>query len=130
MRLKLFVKTFGKAQFASFLGGMTDYGIMLLLTEVFGVYYVFSIAAGGTVGGIIMFAINRYWTFRATAVRKRSQVPRFIIVVLGSIMLKSSGTWLMTEFLHVDYRISRIIVDVMVAIGWNFTMQKLWVFRK
>ena len=114
---------------ASFAGGMSDYGIMLLLTEVFGVYYVLSIMIGGVVGGIIMYSINRYWTFKATSVKKRSQVPKFIIVVLGSIALKSSGTWLMTEFLHVDYRISRIIVDVVVAMGWNFTMQKLWVFK-
>lgn len=130
MRLKNLFKTFGKAQVSSFVGGMTDYAVMLLLTEVFGVYYVLSIVAGGVIGAVVNFSINRYWTFNATGERKREQLPRFVLVVAGSIALKSGGTWLMTEFLHLDYRISRIIVDGIVAIGWNFTMQKLWVFKK
>ena len=130
MRLKNLLKSFGKAQISSFVGGMTDYGFMLLLTEVFGVYYILSIIAGGMIGAVVNYSINRYWTFQATEERKRKQLLRFLTVVTGSIALKSGGTWLMTEFLRIDYRISRIIIDVIVAIGWNFTMQKLWVFKK
>jgi putative flippase GtrA len=123
-------KTFGKVQVSSSAGGMTDYGVMLLLTEFFNVYYVLSIVIGGLIGAVVNFSINRYWTFKATGNRKREQLPKFITVVVGSITLKSGGTWLMTEFLHLDYRISRIIVDGIVAICWNFTLQKLWVFKK
>jgi putative flippase GtrA len=123
-------KTLGKAQVSSFAGGMTDYGVMLVLTEFFNVYYLLSIVVGGLIGAVVNFSINRYWTFKATENRKREQLPKFITVVVGSISLKSGGTWLMTEFLHIDYRISRIIVDGIVAISWNFTLQKLWVFKK
>ena len=40
------------------------------------------------------------------------------------------GTYMMTEGLAVDYKISRIAVDLVVSLGYNFTLQRYWVFRK
>lgn len=37
---------------------------------------------------------------------------------------------MMTTLLSLDYKISRIIVDLIVSLGFNYTLQKLWVFRK
>lgn len=123
--------TFLKAQFSAFAGGIVDILTMIFCTEILGVHYTLSIALGGIVGALINFSINRNWTFRSATQGRRSldaQLLRFCIVVGGSILLKSAGTFGLTESLKMDYRLSRIIIDIAVSLGFNYTLQKHWVF--
>ncbi len=122
-------RIFFKAQLSAFFGGIADYLIMILLTEYAGIFYTYSIMISGALGAVVNFSLNRYWTFKSVDEKKRTQLARFIFVVLGSIALKSSGTYLITEYLNLDYRISRLCVDAVVSLGFNFTMQKYWVFK-
>lgn len=125
---------FGKAQVSAFIGGVTDYVIMVFVTEVFHVHYTISIAIGGIVGAVVNFSLNKGWTFRSKDVPYQSslfkQLFKFMLVVLNSILLKSSGTYLITTFLRFDYKISRLFVDLLVSVLFNFTLQKFWVFKK
>jgi putative flippase GtrA len=125
---------FGKAQVSAFIGGMTDYAIMLFLTEVFQVHYTVSIVIGGIIGAVVNFSLNNKWAFRSadTAYKNsmRKQLLRFVLVVINSIFMKSTGTYAITTFLKIDYKISRIITDLAVSIGFNYTLQRYWVFKK
>ncbi|WP_256004345.1 GtrA family protein [Pedobacter deserti] len=127
------ILVFAKAQFSAFAGGIIDYLVMLACTELLHIHYTISIAIGGIVGAVFNFSVNRYWTFNASEASKNpvgGQLLRFIFVVTGSILLKSSGTWLFTTYLHIDYKISRIIVDIIVSLGFNYVLQSYWVFKK
>ena len=128
---KIFV--FAKAQISAFIGGMTDYGIMVFFTEVFHVHYTISIAIGGVIGAVVNFSLNRRWTFHSKNLPYKNsinkQMIKFVLVVINSILLKSSGTYLVTTFLRIDYKISRIIVDLVVSIALNYNLQKYWVFK-
>ena len=124
------IYTFGKAQASAFTGGMFDYGVMILLTEFAHIHYTRSIIISGLLGAVVNFSLNRYWAFKKHDESYRRQLRRFIFVVAGSIALKSSGTYLLTELLHLDYKISRLCVDAVVSLGFNFTLQKYWVFKK
>lgn len=125
---------FSKAQLSAFVGGMTDYLFMILFTEVFHLHYTISIAIGGIIGAVVNFSLNKTWTFRSNNNAYKNSMPqqvlKFILVVLNSIFLKSSGTYLITTFFRLDYKISRIIVDLIVSIVFNYTLQKFWVFKK
>lgn len=125
---------FSKAQLSAFIGGVTDYFIMIFLTEVFHVHYTISIAIGGVIGAVINFSLNKTWTFRSkNKAYKNSwsqQLMRFILVVINSITLKSLGTYIITKFFKIDYKISRIIIDLFVSITFNYTLQRFWVFKK
>ncbi|MES2622123.1 MAG: GtrA family protein [Bacteroidota bacterium] len=123
------MKTFAKAQLSSLLGGAIDYLTMIFFTEIVGLFYTNSIIIGGTVGAIFNYSMNRKWTFEARSTRKRTQLPRFFLIVAGSIFLKTLGTYCLTNYGKMDYKISRIVVDLFVAIGFNFPMQKYWVFN-
>lgn len=129
---KLFV--FAKAQVSAFVGGIIDYLTMIFFTEIFHVHYTISICIGGVVGAIINFSLNKKWTFHSKDIpyknSMRKQLIKFILVVINSIFLKSSGTYLITTFLFVDYKISRLITDLIVSIAFNYHLQKYWVFKK
>jgi putative flippase GtrA len=129
---ELFV--FGKAQVSAFFGGMVDYCTMIFFTEYFGIHYTISIAIGGIVGAIVNFSLNRRWTFHTKGFTYNSsrirQMFRFLLVLLNSIVLKSSGTYIITTYLSTDYKISRIMVDLIVSIVFNYTLQRHWVFKK
>lgn len=125
---------FLKAQVSALIGGIVDYSSMIFFTEVFHVPYTISIAIGGVIGAVVNFSINNKWTFRANDLlyknSTRKQLLRFSAVVLNSIVLKSGGTYLLTTFLKLDYKISRIIIDLIVSLAFNYTLQKHWVFAK
>ena len=99
---------FIRAQLSAFIGGLVDFAVMLLLTELLGVFYVYSIVAGGLVGAVANFSINKFWTFENQESNAISQISKFSLVVLGSIFLKSGGTFLLTEGLDIQYWIARI----------------------
>jgi len=125
---------FGKAQVSAMMGGVVDYLIMIFFTEVFHVHYTISIAIGGIIGAVVNFTLNKTWSFRSRNLKYKSstkvQMFKFILVVLNSIVMKSSGTYFITTFLHLDYKISRIMVDLFVSIVFNYSLQKYWVFKK
>ena len=124
--------TFLQAQVAAFLGGITDYGLMILLTEVFKLHFTFSILISGTVGAVINFSINRLWVFKNQSGYSNhinSQLFKFALVVLGSISLKSFGTLILQKVFQIDYRIGRLITDLFVSYGFNYPLIKNWVFR-
>jgi len=128
------LNVFIKAQLSALLGGVVDYLIMVLLTEIFHLHYTISIAIGGVIGAIVNFSLNKKWTFYSKDIPYKNsmlaQLMKFVLVVLNSILLKASGTYLITTFLGFDYRISRIATDLFVSIVFNYTLQKLWVFGK
>lgn len=128
MRKQLFI-VFAKAQASAFTGGVIDYLTMLFATEVLGIHYTCSIAIGGVVGALVNFLINRYWTFHACRYPVGRQLFRFCLMVLGSILLKTLFTYTVTEFLQIDYRISRLYIELIVSWAFNFPLQKYWVFR-
>jgi putative flippase GtrA len=129
---ELFV--FGKAQVSAFFGGVVDYLVMIFFTEFFGIHYTISIAISGVVGAVVNFSLNRRWTFHAKELKynlsRVKQMSRFILVLLNSIVLKSSGTFFFTRYVGIDYKISRIITDLIVSLLFNYTLQRHWVFRK
>ena len=53
-----------------------------------------------------------------------------LLIVLGSVLLKSGGTYLITNLINLDYKISRIITDLIVSLAFNYTLQTYWVFNK
>nr|WP_315238725.1 GtrA family protein [uncultured Flavobacterium sp.] len=132
MLSKKSIYTFLQAQVAAFLGGITDYGLMILLTEVFKLHFTFSILISGTIGAIINFCINRFWVFKnqsGYSSHINSQLFKFALVVLGSISLKSFGTLIFQKVFQIDYRIGRLITDLFVSYAFNYPLIKNWVFK-
>jgi len=131
--MKKSVLIFGKAQVAAFSGGISDYAIMVALTEIFHIHYTYSILISGSLGAILNFSLNRKWAFQSDIKYRHSlknQAAKFALMIVGSVLLKSSGTFLVTNTFSTDYKISRVLVDLVVSYCFNFPLIKYWVFRK
>lgn len=120
---------FLKAQTSAFIGGMADYAIMIACTELLHIHYSISILISGILGAIVNFSINRSWTYKTGNAPVGAQILKFAAVVLGSVLLKSGGTYGLTHWLKVDYKITRILTDIVVSLGFNYTLQTYWVFK-
>ncbi|HOM63575.1 MAG TPA: GtrA family protein [Dysgonamonadaceae bacterium] len=128
------ILTFSKAQFSALAGGLLDYGTMIFVTEVFHIHYTIGIVIGGILGALVNFFLNKKWTFNSENESYQSSLPKqllkFTVTALNSIFLKSYGTFILTTVLVLDYKITRIMVDLIVSIFFNYTLQKQWVFKK
>lgn len=123
------LKVFLKSQFSGFIGGVIDFIVMLLMTEIFGWHYVNGIILGAIIGAIVNYYINRRWAFKAREEAVQSQLFKFFLVACGSLILKCLGTYSLTEYVAVDYRIARLIMDLMVSWCFNFVLMYFWVFK-
>jgi len=123
------LKEFLRAQLSAFAGGMCDLGIYVFCYKALELSAPFSNAIGGGLGAVANFSLNRYWTFatgRSSSVR--GQLWKFVVVVMGSILLKSAGVHLLVDLWGGHFLLSKLLVEIVVSLGFNFTMQKFWVF--
>lgn len=124
------LKEFLKAQLSAFVGGMTDLGIYSFCYKILSISAPVSNALSGSLGAVVNFVINRYWSFGNTKTSVGSQLWKFVIVVIGSITLKSIGIYYFVDLWKWHFILSKLIVEIVVSLGFNYTLQKYWVFKK
>ncbi len=122
--------SFLRAQLSAFLGGIVDFSIYTVCLQYFGFSAHGSNIVSGSLGAIINFTINRYWSFSSDTMPIGKQLWKFIIVVIGSITLKSTGIYFLVDILLLNPFVSKLFVELVVSLGFNFFLQKYWVFKK
>ena len=123
------MKFFLRAQSSAALATALDFAVFLLLFKVLGVYYVWATAVGASSGAFCNFLVNRYWAFRSSTDRISRQAVRYLLVALGSLFLNTWGLYLFTEWSGFDPFYGKIIVSIIVAWCFNYTLHRYWVFR-
>ncbi len=101
-----------------------------------------STAAGAILGGIVNCTINYSFTFHAKGQSKKAIAVKYFMVWIGSFLLNMYGTtacaflfsrwdWL-TEIGFKPtgiYAAARLFVSFIVSVGWNFVLQRWFVYR-
>ena len=121
--------TFIKANVASFSASALDYLVTVLLVSMFHLDAVVASVCGTICGGILNFIIGRNWVFKANTDKVHQQAFRYAVVWVGNLFLNAFGMWWMVKVLHVHYVISKLIVSLIVGFGYNYVLQKKFVFR-
>ena len=133
---------FLRAQLSAQMATIADFLVTILLVRLFDVYYVYATLAGAIYGGIINCIINYKWTFKSKG-KKTHVAVKFIIVWVCSIWLNTWGTYTLTESLAKIpwvrdtlsqyfgdfFIIPKVVVAVIVALFWNYNMQRFFVYR-
>jgi putative flippase GtrA len=105
-----------------------DLATLGALVELFGVDYRIATFVGTVVGCASNFTINRSWSFEATAGKPQHQLARFLPVQAGASALHTAGVWLLTDASHLPYLGSKVVVAVAVYLGWNYPLNRRFVF--
>ena len=121
---------FAKAQAASLAGTAVDFLVTIGCVEALHVWYLPATMLGNVAGGFTNFCLGRYLVFKVTNQNAQLQGFRYFIVWLGSLLLNAAGVYLFTQVVHANYVHSKILVSLLVGIGFNYFLQLHFVFRK
>lgn len=129
------VVQFGKAQVAALLSSLADFVCTAVTFGIVGTVAV-STLFGAMMGGIINCIINYCWTFSDSKGAKGRVAMRYLLVWIGSMTLNVNATVVVVKFFEIWFptsvstvTIARILVALLVAIAWNFPLQKFFVYR-
>ena len=137
-QVKRLILQFLEAQTSSLISTAVDFLITAVLVRFCGYWYVIATCLGSIGGGITNGIINYKWAFKGSEQRKRDITYRYILVWIGSLILNTAGTALVANIISHDGTAkafgtvmeSKTFVAVLVAIFWNFMMQKHFVYKK
>ncbi len=124
------MKTFLKANISSIIASFCDYLLTIIFKEFLQVDAVFASILGTIFGGIINFLIGRYWVFESLNAPLYHQGKRYIITWTGNLVLNALGVFLLIRYCGINYIIAKIATSLTVAIGYNYPIQKKYVFKK
>ncbi|MCB9652876.1 MAG: GtrA family protein [Deltaproteobacteria bacterium] len=108
---------------------LVDFVVVVLLVSLMGVRPYLGTAIGCVAGGITNYTINRLWAF-GSANERAPEVMRYTLVSATSAFLNSGGVAVMLFVPGLDYRIAWAIVRAAVFIGWNYPLQRDFVFNE
>jgi len=106
-----------------------DFSLFIILSDIFQIWYVLSTFISAFIGGVVAFFLERNWTFVSKDGKISHQAIKYIIVWIISILLNTSGLYLIVEYTNIEQVISKVIVSVTVGIGFNFLTHNLLVFK-
>jgi putative flippase GtrA len=122
-------RVLGRHQIASLVSTAVDFGTMVLAVEAFGLSPVWATALGASLGAISNFVMGRHWVFRSREGAVAGQAVRYGVVSAASAGWNTLGESIAVHWLGVQYFVARVVVAVLVSVGWNFPLQRAFVFR-
>ena len=124
--MKRLIAQFMKFGVVGVIAFIIDFGVMVFLTEVFAVPYLISTTIAFTVSVIFNYVASmRYVFVRKDDMSRRREFIIFVLLSVIGLVLNDVFMWLLVDFFFIDYRISKIITTVLVAI-WNFVSRKIF----
>ena len=115
-----------------FVGGaafLVDYGVLVLLTEVFGMHYLLSATISFILGLITNYLLSVVWVFNNRTLGNRwAEFAVFAIIDVIGLGLNALIMYVCTDKMGIHYMISKIISTVIVFF-WNFFARKVILFK-
>ena len=134
--LFMFLRAQLSAQFAT----LADFILTYVCFEWLGIYYVMATSIGAITGGIINCVINYKWAFATKDCQFKWVFFKYILVWIGSFILNVGGVYLLVEFMQNNTHlwekasglyliIAKVIVSIIVSVGWNYVLHRYFVFQ-
>lgn len=122
--------TFGRSVITSIFSTAVDYGVLNALYYWLHVDYRIATFIASTIGFLTNFTLNRWWAFEAREGKLHWQFVRSLPIQVGSTTWQVLGMWLFVDGFGVAVWISKLIVAMLVYLGWNYPMNRHFVFGK
>ena len=124
------IKVFLKYNVVAGIATAVDFAVLIFSTEILQIQYLLSAVFGAVSGGITAFVLERNWAFMKKDGKVSIQAIKYTGIWFTSIFLNISGLYLLVEYTGLQYIISKVIVAVIVGIGFNFLTHKYYIFRQ
>ena len=115
-----------------FVGGaafLVDYGVLVLLTEVFGMHYLLSATISFILGLVTNYLLSVVWVFNNRTVGNRwAEFVVFAVIGVIGLGFNALIMYVCTDKMGIHYMISKIISTVIVFF-WNFFARKFVLFK-
>lgn len=106
-----------------------DYGLMVLLTEVFSVNYLVSSAISFCVSVVYNYLLSVFWVFDVQKSKGGQNFIVFLVLSIIGLLLNQGLMWLGTDILAVHYMLTKIVATVLVMV-YNFITRKIFLEKK
>jgi putative flippase GtrA len=117
----------------TFVGGLAflvDFGLLILMTEYFHIYYLLSAGIAFVFGLIVNYYLSINWVFNSRVVEnKLFEFLVFTLIGIVGLGLNELFLWLLTDKLLLYYIFSKVITTFIVYF-WNFFARKLLLFNQ
>ena len=123
-----FFSSLVRSQITSMITTTCDFGVLILLTELGHLWYLFSVFFGAITGGTIGFVLGRYWAFTSKQGKLTKQASRYFIIWISNITLNVSGVFILVSLAELQYVVAKIVVATFVGIAFSFPMQRYYVY--
>ena len=124
----IFIQAF-RYVLAGTLAYAVDYCALVILVEIFKVYYLTAALVAFLLGSITAYTLNVVWVFdRRTFKNRYFEISIFILISVVGLILNQYFIWAFTENLDLHYLFSKLVATIMVVI-WNFFARKYILFR-
>jgi putative flippase GtrA len=117
----------GKLQAVALLATAVDHAVMIAAVRAGVLAPAAATALGALCGSLVAFLLGRRWVFGAHGDAMVGQALRYLVVSALSLGLNVAGEALLVRA-GVHYVVARVAVALAVGLGWNFPLQRRWVF--
>lgn len=115
-----------------FVGGfafVVDFGLLYILTEYAGLYYLLSATLSFISGLLVNYIISCIWVFSNSKFKNRLvEFLFFAAIGVVGLLLNDALIWLFTDCIGTHYMFSKIVAAAIVYL-WNFFARKYLVFK-
>jgi len=122
--------TFLKANISSILASLGDYCITVVTVVFFRMPVMTATITGTTGGAALNFFMGRYWVFMKRQDSSYTQAGRYLQVWCGNLVLNTAGVYVLAQLAGVHYLLAKIAVSILVAVCYNYPLQKNYVFKQ
>jgi dolichol-phosphate mannosyltransferase len=128
-RISLFAKHAFKYYLVGASGILVNLGILFVLTEFVGLWYLLSSTIAIYTSITSNFLLNKAWTFRDTVIKQRSflMYGKFIGVSLVGMGIQLGFNYLFVEKLSVYYLLAALM-SIVIASSVNFVLNRRLTF--
>lgn len=101
-----------------------DYSVLFTLTEFIGIFYLLAAAIAFLISVIFNFYFSMRFVFDAKDMNQKEQFLIFITTSILGLALNEGGLLVFVENVGIDYKISKLIMTVIVMV-FNFATRKI-----
>ena len=103
-----------------------DYGLLALLTELFGINYLVSATISFTASVVFNYVASMRYVFtHKEGMSRRREFVIFVVLSVIGLLINNGCMWAGVELLGVHYLLTKIVATAIVMI-WNFVTRKIF----